>query len=74
MIKKDKILYSCLNVKRFLTAFVLTRVRLIKATILNRIKWNRKPSSPEIKNEGAPTPKLSIFPFFFLSFRRRGLV
>ena len=37
-------------------------------TILDRIKWNSKPPSPQIKDEAALKPKRAIFPslIFFL--------
>lgn len=32
--------------------------------IFDRMKWNSKPHSPEIKEEAARKPKLTIFPSF----------
>ena len=38
-------------------------------TILDRIKWNSKPPSPQIKDEAALKPKRAIFPsLIFFSF------
>ena len=33
-----------------------------KPTILDKIKWNNKPPSPQIKDEAAQKPKRAIFP------------
>ena len=48
-----------------------TSLQLPKPTILDRIKWNSKPPSPQIKDEAQRKGKRVIFPsliFFFFFF------